>query len=78
MLNPSEKAYTQALLALRAKDYLKADRSFAEAATDLKDNPEFVLLKETTALLVAVKKELGTLTEGAEDELRIEEVFSNG
>lgn len=78
MLSPSEKAFCQALLALKAKDYQRAGESFSEAATEFKDNQEFNLLRETTALLIAVKKELGTFSDSAEDELRIEEVFSNG
>lgn len=78
MLNPSEKAYCQALLALKAKDYQRAHELFAEAAPGLKENQEFQLLKETTALLIALKRQLGTLNAGIEGELTIEEVFSNG
>ncbi|MFH1687472.1 MAG: hypothetical protein ABIE70_08130 [bacterium] len=78
MLNPSEKAYCQALLALKAMDYQRAHELFSEAAPGLKDNQEFTLLSQTTALLVAVKRQLGTLSESAEGELTIEEVFSDG
>jgi hypothetical protein len=76
MLRPSEKAYCLALQALKEKDYAKAADYFTAAAPDFTNNQEFVLLWETTRLLVAVKEELKTTDE--KDELEIEEVFSYG
>ena len=76
MLNPSEKAYCQALLALKDKEYKKARVMFDQAAADFKNNREFNLLREVTALLVEVKNELGTVPE--DDRLEIKEAFSNG
>lgn len=76
MLRVAEKAYSQALLALKRKDYAEAVRKFELAALEFTDNQEFELLHETTRLLVAVKDELTDI--GNEDRLEIEEVFSNG
>jgi hypothetical protein len=76
MLKASEKAYCRALQALKQKDYARAADYFSEAAPDFTNNQEFVLLWETTRLLVAVKEELRTADE--KDKLEIEEVFSYG
>ncbi len=76
MLKASEKSYCLALQALKDKDYAKAAGYFASAAPDFTNNQEFVLLWETTRLLVAVKEELKTADE--KDKLEIEEVFSYG
>lgn len=78
MLKPSEKAYCQALLALRDRDFRQAKHWFDKAAQDQRDDQEMVLLKETTELLLAVKDELARLAARGEDELKIEEAFSNG
>lgn len=77
MLNPSEKAYCQALLALRRKDWRRAHEHFETAAPEIRNNPEFTLLKESTALLLAVQDEIARLEQSGE-ELQVEEVFSNG
>ncbi len=77
MLNPSEKAYTLALLALKRKDYRVAIGYFERAAPHFETNKEFNLLRDTTRLLVEVKEKLSAL-EIAEDRLEVEEVFSNG
>ena len=76
MLSPSEKAYCRALLALKDKDYQSAQVMFDEAAPDFGDNREFNLMREVTALLIEVKKEIGGLPDS--DRLEIKEVFSNG
>ena len=60
MLNQSEKAYCQALLALRNKDYRAAVEFFDRAAPYFTENKEFNLLRETNRLLVAVKERLAT------------------
>ena len=75
MFSHSEKAYCQALLALRNKDYVSAVSHFDRSAAQFSNDPEFSLLSEATRLLVAVKRELGTVEA---DELLIEEVFSDG
>ncbi len=77
MLNASEKAYCLALQALKDKDYRKAAEYFDRAAPFFAENREFNLYRETTRLLLAVKRELGAEPE-SDDELVIEEVFSNG
>lgn len=76
MLNPSEKAYCQALLALKKKDYRAAQVMFDKAAADFRNNREFNILRETTALLIEVKKEIGSSPDS--DRLEIKETFSNG
>ncbi len=76
MLNPSEKAYCQALLALRNKQFDSASEHFEKAAPYFRDDREFKVLKETNDLLVAVKRELKTLER--KDSIEIEEVFSDG
>lgn len=76
MLSPAEKAYCLALQALKQKNYRDAADYFSKAAPEFTNNQEFVLLWETTRLLVAVKEELKTAENG--DKLEIEEVFSYG
>ena len=76
MLNPSEKAYYQALLALKNKDYKKASEQYDKAARFYENNREFDLLRETTKLLLAVKEELNRLESGTV--IQVEEVFSDG
>ncbi len=77
MLNPSEKAYCLALQALKDKQYRLAEDYFEKAATFFENNQEFNLLWESTRLLLAVKEEIAA-TEGDNDTLIIEEVFSDG
>lgn len=61
MLKPEEKAYCNALAALRLKQYEKAAKLFNEAADFFKTNKEFCILRETTLLLLQVKGELSKL-----------------
>jgi hypothetical protein len=77
MLNPSEKAYCLALQALKQKRYTEAVSYFERAAGYFENNREFSLLRETTRLLVALKRELATAGD-EEDTLIIEETFSDG
>lgn len=77
MLNPSEKAYCLALQALKQKRYAEAVTYFERAADYFENNREFSLLRETTRLLVALKRELATVRND-EDTLITEETFSNG
>ncbi len=76
MLDQVEKAYCLALLALRDKDYPAASDHFNKAAPHFKDNAEFNLLRQTTDLLLAVKKERTKLD--SEDTIEIEEMLSYG
>ena len=76
MLSSSEKAYCEALLALKRKDYHAASAHFGTAAPDFKGNGEFNLFHETTKLMLAVKKERQRLN--SQDQIDIEEVFSRG
>ncbi len=76
MLNPFEKAYCQALLALKHKDYVTASECFEKAVDGFRSDREFNLLRETTKMLVAVRQEI-TAREN-EDRLEIEEEFSHG
>ena len=75
MLNQSEKAYCQALLALRNKDYRAAVEFFDRAAPYFTENKEFNLLRETNRLLVAVKERLAT---AEHDEIELEETIPYG
>ena len=76
MLSKTEKAYLQALQALKQKDYRSAARFFEQAAPGMQQNPEFGLLRETNKLLLAVKEELES--PNVESNIEIEEMFSNG
>jgi len=77
VLNSSEKAYCLALKALKQRKYALARNYFEQAAVYFCDNQEFILLRETTSLLLAVKQELSN-ADTENDKLMIEEVFSNG
>jgi hypothetical protein len=61
MLKPEEKAYCEALVALKQKQYEEAARRFQQAAAGFRDDKEFRLLKESTELLVATKSEIARL-----------------
>ncbi len=76
MLNSCEKAYCEALLALKHKDYRAASDHFDTAAPHFKDNQEFDLLRETTKLFLAVKAKRENLD--GEEKIEIEETFSHG
>ncbi|MEW5994252.1 MAG: hypothetical protein AB1744_07640 [Candidatus Zixiibacteriota bacterium] len=58
MLKPEEKAYCEALVALKRKKYEVAAEQFHKAAPLFEENREFNLLRETTGLLLAVREEL--------------------
>ena len=76
MLSENEKAYCQALLALKSKDYLKALASFEKGAQTFGTNGEFNLLYQSTRLLVEVKKELAGAVEN--NPLEEKEFIING
>jgi len=76
MLNQAEKAYCLALQALKNKDYNAASDYFDGAVEYFKGNREFNLLRETTNLLLVVKKERMKLE--AEDTIELEEVLPYG
>ncbi|MBD3401683.1 hypothetical protein GF420_02215 [candidate division GN15 bacterium] len=75
MLNMSEKAYVLALRALKQHNYGEAVNHFDQAAEQFATDREFVLLRESTRLLVAVKNELAALRANDDDDAIIEEVF---
>jgi|PlaIllAssembly_1097288.scaffolds.fasta_scaffold3786482_2 hypothetical protein len=76
MLNPAEKAYLEALQSLKRNEYRRAAHYFDQAAPFFAENQEFILLRETTSLLVAVKEELRELEADKNDErIEIEEYF---
>ena len=75
MLNQSEKAYCQALLALKNRDYRAATDFFDRAAPYFRENREFNLLRETNRLLVAVKERLAAADH---EEIEVEETIPNG
>ena len=76
MLNPAEKAYLEALQSLKRNEYRRAAHYFDQAAPFFAENQEFILLRETTSLLVAVKEELRELeTDKNEERIEIEEYF---
>lgn len=79
MLNPSEQAYFDGLVALKRKDYSGASDCFDKAAGFFNGNREFNLIRETTALLLAVRAELLRYEEDrSDDKLEIEEIIPNG
>lgn len=73
MLSPAEKAYCLALKALKDKEYRRAADFFDRASGQFRENPDFVLLWETTRLLLAVKEELKANEHS--DGIEIEEVY---
>ena len=70
MLSQAEKAYCQALTALKNGEYKSAADLFEQAAAGFTDDKEFALLRETTRLLVDVKDRLA---EHGDNKLEIEE-----
>ena len=76
MLSPSEKAFYLALESLKEKRYSLASDYLDRAAPELSQEKEFVLLRETIRLLVAVRKELQSGS--VNSRLDVEEVFTNG
>jgi outer membrane protein assembly factor BamD (BamD/ComL family) len=77
MSDPSEKAYGQALQALKQKNYRAALEHFEQAGQFFKNNAELELLRNTTRLLVALQKELYG-TDEVNSRLDIEEAFTDG
>ena len=78
MLNPDEKAYLQALQALRDKQYGPAVGHFDRAAEVFGNNREFSLLRETTRLLLEVKQTIAAAEGRNDDVLTIEENLIDG
>ena len=78
MLNPHEKAYLSALQALREKQYQQAAVYFDQAAEFFANNQEFRLLRETTVLLLEVKRELGATDITSNESLIAEEILIDG
>jgi hypothetical protein len=78
VLDPAEKAYLQALQALRNKQYGQAAGHFDRAAEFFGNNREFSLLKETTNLLLEVKKTIAAAEGRNDDALVIEETLIDG
>jgi hypothetical protein len=83
MLNQAEKSYYFALQALRAREYDRALNYFHAAGDFFRDNREFNILRETTGLLVTVKREIAA-AEGRErpavsedDSVLVGEVFDD-
>lgn len=74
MLTPAEKSYCLALQALERRQYELAVDHFGRASAMFANNPEFVLLHETTRLLVAVRRELRRPPEASNENV-IEEVM---
>jgi hypothetical protein len=78
VLNPHEKAYLSALQALREKQYQQAALHFDKAAEFFANNQEFRLLRETTVLLLEVKRELGATDLTSNESLIAEEILIDG
>ena len=78
MLNQSEKAYCQALKALKDKDYAAAAEFFDKASDKFGTDAEFNLLRESTRLLVSLKQRIGCRDSKTNEEFIVEEVFANG
>ena len=75
MLAGTEKAYREALDALKRKNYSEAVESFEIAALEYGTNSEFNLLYQSTRLLLEVKKELKEI---ARISLEEKELIING
>ncbi len=75
MLNHFEKAYCQAIIALKEKKYRQAASCFENAAPYYSDNKEFTLLMETNKMLLVVKEKLA---EEENEEIIIKEAFAHG
>ncbi len=60
LLESAEKAYCQALLALKAGEYEQAADWFLVASPQFANNREFLVLHESTRLLVEVRQQLQT------------------
>lgn len=76
MLSPCEKAYSRALVALKERRYEDAASLFEQAVPEFGSHREFNLFRETTRLLVAVRKSLAA--ERSDDSIEVEEAFSRG
>jgi hypothetical protein len=76
MLSPGEKAYSRALIALKEKRYEDAVVEFEKAAPEFGSHKEFNLFRETTRLLLSVRKALAG--ERSDERIEIEEAFSRG
>jgi hypothetical protein len=61
MLTKEEKAYYQAIKALKDRNYTAASGFFRVAEKQFTDNRDFRILRETTELLLAVKDEIYSL-----------------
>jgi len=75
MLNPGEKAYCQALLALKNRDYRRAAVEFEKAAPYFSEDREFNLIMETNRVLVAVKEKIAAEDS---DQIEVEEILPYG
>ncbi len=71
----TEKAYCEALAALKQKNYSEAVERFEIAALEYGTNNEFNLLYQSTRLLLEVKKELKAI---ARISLEEKELIING
>lgn len=78
MLETSEKAYFQALRALERKQYQQAVGYFDQAAEFFKGSRDFTLLRETTRLLVELKRTLAAAENRDDETLIVEETFTDG
>ena len=76
MLKQAEKSYFLALQSLKEKKYALAADFFDRAAPEFSSDRDFVLLRETTRLLIALKRERKSGSDS--DGLDIEEVFTHG
>jgi hypothetical protein len=75
MLTGTEKAFLEALTALKQKNYSEAIERFETAAPEYGTNSEFNLLYQSTRLLLEVKRELKAI---AQISLNEKELIING
>jgi outer membrane protein assembly factor BamD (BamD/ComL family) len=75
MSSNSNKIYDKALEALRNKEYAPASEIFKTAENQFADNIDFRILKEVTALLLAVKDEIYEIEK---DSFIVEEIYTHG
>ncbi|MEW5796902.1 MAG: hypothetical protein AB1772_11155 [Candidatus Zixiibacteriota bacterium] len=78
MLDPGEKAYFQALQALSERRYQQAAGYFDQAAEFFGNNQEFLLLRDTTRLLLEVKREIAAAEKSENVAPNTEEILIDG
>jgi len=78
MSEASDRAFREALTALRERRFDQAAGFFREAASGLDGDADYLLMAETTNLLLAVKEEIARQSGLQDETIEIEEMFTHG